>query len=641
MVAGNRAAAKARVIAGRPSLGAEGRSRMQTRSSHAGGAALESEYLGPFDKWKPMTTVQRTFPDVRIVLLIIVAACLATVKGEAAGDDRSPFAAIYPDQRVFLDAIARERPRAVADLPVTGISVPHHLLAADLMARGFWAAAGNRYERIVILSPDHFNRSRRPLATTRRNFDTAFELLENDRAASGTLLEASELFDDSDLFEKEHGIAALLPFVKYFFAGARIVPIVISNSATRADWDKALPLIEKLVGPRVLVIQSTDYSHYLPLNVAVQRDQETLNIIAAGDVGGIERLGQPIHMDSKAAQYLQMRLQNAVLGSHPVVVGNRNSHAYSASAFGTTSYIVTVYTQTAAVGSQLRYGDHEVVYMAGDAYLGRWLTAPLANPDVARAVVAQVKALTGGAPLVVNLEGVLLEDPPAGLPNDILFMHASLAVPILEAMNVRAASMANNHSYDLGAAGYDETRSILARAGIRPLPHKEIVDIGPVRLVALNFVGPRDQPGYPVVKDSELEELCRVSARPPLIAFVHWGQEYATAAGPSEYAAAAALQACGVSAIVGAHSHRAAPRIEALQGGEYQVTFSLGNFLFDQKADRSSSALLELRIFEQGTFAARLVPAPNLFELAAAELQRNKERSIRTRETTSAGSKAD
>jgi hypothetical protein len=114
MGARNRAAAKARVMVGRAFLGAEERSRMQTRSSHAGGAAPESEYLGPFDKWKPMTTVQQTFPDARIVLLIIVAACLAAVKGEAAGDDRSPFAAVYPDQRVFLDAIARERPRAVA-----------------------------------------------------------------------------------------------------------------------------------------------------------------------------------------------------------------------------------------------------------------------------------------------------------------------------------------------------------------------------------------------------------------------------------------------------------------------------------------------------------------------------------------------
>ena len=90
------------------------------------------------------------------------------------------------------------------------------------------------------------------------------------------------------------------------------------------------------------------------------------------------------------------------------------------------------------------------------------------------------------------------------------------------------------------------------------------------------------------------------------------------------------MAACGVSAIVGAHSHQAAPGIEAMQGGEYQVTYSLGNFLFDQKSERSSSALLELRAFKQGTYAVRLIPSPNLFELATAALQKKRGAPIRS-----------
>jgi poly-gamma-glutamate synthesis protein (capsule biosynthesis protein) len=78
------------------------------------------------------------------------------------------------------------------------------------------------------------------------------------------------------------------------------------------------------------------------------------------------------------------------------------------------------------------------------------------------------------------------------------------------------------------------------------------------------------------------------------------------------------MHSCGVSAIVGTHSHRASAQIEALQGGEYQLTFSLGNLLFDQRSERSSGALLELRVFEQGTFATRLVPVPNLYEFGGA-----------------------
>ena len=112
-----------------------------------------------------------------------------------------------------------------------------------------------------------------------------------------------------------------------------------------------------------------------------------------------------------------------------------------------------------------------------------------------------------------------------------------------------------------------------------------------------------------------------MQARPPLLAFVHWGQEYTTSAGAAEYAAAQAMQACGVGAIIGAHPHQAAARIEALQGGEYQLTYSLGNLLFDQTAGRSSGALLELRAFRQGTYATRLIPIPNLFELGVERMR--------------------
>ena len=540
----------------------------------------------------------------------------------AAATAEQPFDAMFAQREIFLEAIAREQATVPPDLRVTGISVPHHLLAADLMARGFWAAAGGRYDRVILLSPDHFNRSGRPLATTRRDFDTVFGLVENDRPVSAALLEASDLFEDSALFEKEHGIAALLPFIKHFFGGAKVVPIAISGRSTRADWDRAVAMLRNLIGPRDLVIQSTDYSHYLPLSAAVQRDQETLNIIAASDPAAVERLVQVIHMDSKAAQYIQMRLQAEALNSHGVVVANRNSEAYGGSASRTTSYVVTVYTQTPAAGSLLRFGDQRVLYLAGDTFFGRWLAAPLSRPEVVQAVVAEVNKLTGGAPLVVNLETVLLEEPPERLPDRILVSHAGLAIPILKALNVRAASLANNHSFDVGPPGYRETRTLLERAGIRPLVHNEIADLGAVRVVALNFVELDNHPEHPRADATDLATLCQKPARPPLIAFVHWGREFTTTAGPAEHAAAAAMHACGVSAIIGAHSHLASRGIEAPQGGAYQLTFSLGNFLFDQRGARSSCALIELRVFENGTYATRLIPAPNLYELAATAMHR-------------------
>jgi AmmeMemoRadiSam system protein B len=560
---------------------------------------------------------------MRVYVLLAVLHLLALQTFARAEQRLAGLPSLYSAAEPFLMAIEAERLTRKPELKVTGIAVPHHLLAADLIARGFWATSGNSYRRIIILSPDHFRRSRRPLATTRRDIDTPLGAVRNDQAATGALLSNAALFDDSDLFEREHGIAALLPFVKYFFPDVPVIPIAISYGSTPADWDAAVAMLASFAGPDTLIVQSTDYSHYLPQEIAVHRDQETLNVIAANDIAAVKHLLQPDHMDSKGAQYIQMSLQTTVGKARGIVIANRSSSEYSAMGNRTTSYIVTVYSTDPKQGAKLKYDDQDVIYFGGDTFIGRGFLKPLADPDVARFVTRQILAVTGGAPMIVNLEGVLLDELPANASFDLHMMHGGLAVSILQAINVKAASLANNHSDDFGENGVRSSEAILAHADIKPLGHMKVVEFDHFSVVAVNFIGVRDYKGYPVVKSlADLSEVCQMKARSPLIALAHWGAEYTHEPRRADYAAARVLHTCGVDVVVGAHTHEASAGVEAMQGGEYQLTFSLGNLLFDQRGDRASSALLEMRLFKQGSYATRLVPLPNLFELATSELAR-------------------
>jgi poly-gamma-glutamate synthesis protein (capsule biosynthesis protein) len=560
---------------------------------------------------------------IRLTSLLLVFCVTSAVGGTSLvqAETSAAIASMYRDPGIFEAAIAKEEPANRFRGAVTGITVPHHLLAADLIARGFWIAGSGSYDRIIVISPDHFGKSRTPFAVTRRDIESPFGLLVNDRAVTSALTE-STLFSESDLFENEHGIQAELPFIKHFFPGAKIVPIVVSASSSSSDWDAAISLLARFAGDKTLIVQSTDYSHYLPLEVAVKRDQESLNIIAANDKAAVAGLIQPDHMDAKGAQYIQMGLQQAIRHGSPVVVANRNSAEYSAMGTRTTSYIVTAYLGDPEAGSRLRYNDQMVFYVGGDLFAGRWLTEPLADRSTAAAVVERIRSVTGGAPMIVNLEGVLLERPPSGIGQSLHVMHADLAISILKALNVQAVSLANNHSNDLGKAGLEESIAILNREGIKPLRHMIPSQFAGIGLVAANFIGSSDYHGYPVIHTaSEIEALCRQTTAAPLIAFVHWGEEYRNTAAARQYQAADELHRCGAGLIVGAHSHMASLGIEAPRGGAYQMIYSVGNLLFDQAGSRSTTAILELRLFEQKTIAARLIPLPNLFDLAVRHLR--------------------
>jgi poly-gamma-glutamate synthesis protein (capsule biosynthesis protein) len=225
-----------------------------------------------------------------------------------------------------------------------------------------------------------------------------------------------------------------------------------------------------------------------------------------------------------------------------------------------------------------------------------------------------VLAVTDGAPLVINLEGVLLGGPVTGVGADAHVMTLEDAAPMLAALHVVAASLANNHANDLGPEGRAESVAQLRALGLAPLEHGTVTDMGAFRLLALNFVGGK-LVGNAIAKPVGLDFVCGLKAAPPLVAFVHWGTEYTNSATDAEREIAERLARCGVTLVVGDHSHQASTAVEEVAGGTSQMVFSLGNLLFDQSSPRGSGALLELRVFSQGTVAARLVPVGNLFEL--------------------------
>ncbi len=541
-----------------------------------------------------------------LVLLLVAASA---VRAEEAIP--SPFR----EDRIFAESIAAAEALGVPARKVSGLTVPHHLLAADLIARAFLLARDNRYDRIVFLTPDHFKRSRRPFATTRRAFDTVYGPVPTDVAAVETLLADPALVEESGLFAREHGITGILPYVARFFPGPPVVPVAVTIATNRAEWDAMVATLAPLVTERTLVIQSTDFSHYLTLPEAILRDQETLNVIAAHDLDGVAKLRQPQHLDSRGGQYIQMRLQAERFGAEPVVLANSNMELYLGHPVAeTTSYIVQAYMAPEQRVDFAGYADGERLCFAGDTFFGRHLAPVLSQPEIRERLLAEIAKALGGCPLVLNLEGVMLPELPTGAGDMQLAMPEDLTLDWLKRLGVVAVSIANNHSTDFGIEPRAAMKARLEAAGIAVLDGADAVDLGPLRVFALTDLD--NAAGTGRISEALLDAVTRSDAAPPVAAFMHWGMEYGRIPDEREDYLADALRQAAVSLIVGAHPHVAGEGLEALGGGTSLLAYSLGNFLFDQPGSRASGVVLELRFFPQGTFFARQVPIPNFYERA-------------------------
>ncbi len=546
------------------------------------------------------------------------------------GQDAGRYPQFYQLAAEFTDAIAKAKPdnawtAADRDAAVTGITVPHHLLASDLIAKGFWYAAGHDYDRIVVLLPDHFKGAHTAIATTRRGFETVLGPVDVDGEAVDALVDGGQHIAPSDLFEREHGIRALLPFIRHFFPNVPVVPVAIAPGAKKRDWDALVERLKPLLTPKTLIVQSTDFSHFLPMAKAVQRDQEVLNTLSSGSAEEVATLLPVEHMDAIGAQYVQMKLQKDVFGAELIVVANANSQSYTTVEIDeTTSYMVQVFLRGADAAPVLDTIDgQQVFYFAGDTLLGRNLTYLLADRTVAAAVSENILDITRYRPIVLNLEGVILDEVPESMRYSTMTMPSGIAVNWLHRLGVVAVSLANNHTSDMGPTAFAEMRAQLEELEIAVLAQGEIVDLGPFRAAGLtDFRNAGPAAGNLITADL-LDGLFDPSKAPPLIAFVHWGAEGETEAGAREEDLSQELRIRGFSAIIGVHSHRASAKIETLAGGQTQRVYSLGNFIFDQTAETASGVLLEVRFFDQGTFFSRLIPIPNYYD-AMREIPRTR-----------------
>jgi AmmeMemoRadiSam system protein B len=548
--------------------------------------------------------------------LLAGAFSLPAAAAQTADVARVPFPPQFRDPAIFSRAIAEAGKKPHPPRAVSGITVPHHLIAADLIARAFQMVDASRIDTVVLLFPDHFRRSRLPFTTTRRAFDTVFGRIEVGQDAVRRLLQSDRLVDESDLFESDHGIGAILPFVRHYLPSARLLPIAVSIRSQKDDWDALAAILKNELGPRTLIVQSTDFSHYLPLHEAVRRDQEVLNLLAADELAGIARLQQPSHTDSRGAQYLHMRLQREIFRARPIVLFNANSQAYAAlPAARTTSYIVQVYEpRPGATVAEDRPGS-KIYCFAGDTFFGRGVLRALGGTQgEAARVRREMQRVLNGCRLIVNLTGVMVGDLPINLEPMILAMPTALTLEWLRALNVVAVSLANNHTMDLGGAAFEEMARSLADGGFAVLRHGSIVDLGGFRLAAFTDLDNRTRRASGMIEEVDIDRLARSTARPPLFAMTNWGLDYEATPSRRELQIMEAFHKAAVSLIVGVRPHVAARSFHLLGGGETLSIHSLGNFLFDQSSRRASGSILEVRVFDQGTFFARLVPIPNFLE---------------------------
>ncbi len=169
---------------------------------------------------------------------------------------------------------------------------PHagYMYSGQAAAHAFYALAEDGPpERIVIIGPNHHAVGAQVALFPRGEWQTPLGSVKIDEELAREILANSELIkEDPAAHLLEHSIEVQLPFLQYIFKDKfSFVPIVVYEQTLPVGIDIGNTLAKVLNGERAVIIASTDFTHYEPKVVAMEKDQMVINCIKNLDERGL------------------------------------------------------------------------------------------------------------------------------------------------------------------------------------------------------------------------------------------------------------------------------------------------------------------------------------------------------------------
>ncbi len=174
---------------------------------------------------------------------------------------------------------------------VRALIVPHagYVYSGRTAAYGYRQVRGKPYETVVIIGPSHRFGFKGCSVYAKGGFRTPLGTAAVNEALAAEIMKRSGFSFVPEAHEEEHSVEVQVPFVQRVLPDARIVPIVMGYPEMFTVKALAAALEAACAGRKVLVVASTDMSHFLTKAKANAVDAKTIGLIKALDAGGIVR----------------------------------------------------------------------------------------------------------------------------------------------------------------------------------------------------------------------------------------------------------------------------------------------------------------------------------------------------------------
>jgi len=203
----------------------------------------------------------------------------------------------YPDNPKILtkniEAYLKNASFDVIEGEILGLISPHagYMYSGQVAAYGYKAIMGLSYETVIVIAPSHRSRFEGVAVLEKGGYRTPLGVVPVDEEFTGEIVNLQTFIRPNvDAHRGEHSLEVQVPFLQVVLKDFTMVPLIMGSQdpALSEALADCLHGVMKKTKKRVLIVGSTDLSHYYPYSEAVELDSIVRQHLEAYDTQGLQ-----------------------------------------------------------------------------------------------------------------------------------------------------------------------------------------------------------------------------------------------------------------------------------------------------------------------------------------------------------------
>lgn len=225
-----------------------------------------------------------------ICFFVFMGVCYSEVRKPAVAGYFYPANATQLKEDIYR--YLKKVPEQTVDGDIFAVIVPHagYIYSGEIAAYAYKLLKGKKFDTIILIGSSHRVGFEGISVYNKGYFETPLGSVKIDEDVANYLIKKSKhIFFDERAHRHEHSLEVQVPFLQVIFQDFKIVPILFGYQDEKMHnvLKSAIVDLLKTSKKRILLIASTDMSHYHSWDVANRIDRRTLDLISNFDIDNL------------------------------------------------------------------------------------------------------------------------------------------------------------------------------------------------------------------------------------------------------------------------------------------------------------------------------------------------------------------